>query len=252
MKNQSKIKKYLSIIFYLFFLSSCTTLKIPSTYHYQAIKTQTFTLATWQKITDPDAPIRIYVEGDGNAFDKWGNPTNNPTPKSTFVREMAFNDYNPNVVYIARPCQFIQTKLCTKECWSTGRFSYQAVQALYEATKKISHNKPIIYIGYSGGALLTGLVIQEFPQINVIKWITIAGLLDHKAWSDYLNLYPLTKSLNLKKLPNLPQLHYIGKNDSVIPLPLIKKITHGKNLYIINNATHNSNLEQIFPLIYKE
>ena len=251
MYYQKILSNFLITIFFLF-LTCCSTLKIPSTYTYQQIETQTYTLATWQKITNSKSPIRFYIEGDGYAFDKWGKPTNDPTPISTIVRKMAFNDYNPNVVYIARPCQFIQTSLCTKESWSTGRFSYAAVQALYETTKKIAKNRPIIYIGYSGGALLSGLVIQEFPQLNVIKWITVAGLLDHKAWSDYLKLYPLSDSLNLEKLPSISQSHYIGDNDSVIPLDLMKKITHEKNLYIINNATHNNNLEQIFPLIYKE
>lgn len=235
-----------------FFLQACSTLKIPNTYQYKEITTSTFTLASWQKLTNSYSPIRIYVEGDGYAFDQNGKATNDPTPISTIVRKLAFNDYNPNVIYFARPCQFIQNALCTKDCWSIGRFSQNAIQALYEASKKIAKQQEIIFIGYSGGALLTGLVIQEYKDLNVIKWITLAGLLDHKAWSDYLHLYPLTKSLNLNSLPTINQIHFIGEKDNVIPLDLQRKITKNKNLYIIKNATHNKNLEQIFPLIYQE
>lgn len=243
--------KYLLIIFILF-LPSCSGITVPETFIYQETATATHTLASWQKITSPAAPLRIYVEGDGYAFDRHGNPTDDPTPKSTLVRKLAFNDPNPNVAYVARPCQFIKSGLCTEKEWSTGRFSKEAVQALYETSKALAGKRKIIYIGYSAGALLTGLVIQEYPDLAVKKWITLAGLLDHKAWSDYLHLYPLTDSMNLKTLPQIPQCHYLGDNDTVIPITLMQKITKGNNLHIVKNATHTNGLERIFPKIYQE
>lgn len=78
------------------------------------------------------------MEGDGYGFDGHGNPTDDLTPKSTFVWELAFKDLNPNVAYVARPCQFVKTELCTQKAWSTGRFSQEAVQALYEASKAMA------------------------------------------------------------------------------------------------------------------
>lgn len=240
------------LLLILTFLSACSSITIPENYVYKEIQTTTFALASWQKITNKTDPIRIYVEGDGYAFDQKGNPTDDPTPISTLVRELAFNDYNSNVVYLARPCQFIQTKLCTADCWSAGRFSYHAAVALYEASKKISQGQHIIYIGYSGGALLTGLVIQEFPDLPVKKWITLAGLLNHKAWSEYLHLYPLTHSMNLQELPAIEQKHFIGDKDAVIPLPLMRQLADEKNLIIIPNAGHNKGLKNISSLLYKE
>lgn len=242
----------MALFFILAGLQGCAALQIPEDYHYREIITSTFRLATWQKISNKSTPVRIYVEGDGYAFDRKGNPTDNPTPISTIVRELAFNDPHDNVVYTARPCQFIQTKLCTKECWSVGRFSAEAVRALYEASREISQGRGIVYIGYSGGAMLTGLVIQEYPDLPVKKWITLAGLLDHEAWTKKYHLYPLTNSLNLQKLPDIPQVHFIGDRDRVIPLQFMKEAAKGKRLYIISNASHNENLSQAFEDIYKE
>lgn len=243
--------RYLLLLFILF-LPACSGITVPETFTYQETATATHTLANWQKITDPKAPLRIYVEGDGYAFDRYGNPTDDPTPKSTLVRKLAFSDPNPNVAYVARPCQYIKTELCTQKAWSTGRFSKEAVQALYETSKAMAGEREIIYIGYSGGALLTGLVIQEYPDLKVKKWITLAGLLDHKAWSDYMHLYPLSHSLNLTKLPDIPQIHFIGDRDKVVPLPFMQKITKGNNLVVIKNADHNNGLEQTAKQLYHE
>lgn len=236
----------------LLLLSACTGIAVPETYVFREIPTATHTLASWQKITDKNAPVRIYVEGDGYAFDRYGNPADDPTPKSTLMRELAFHDPNPNAAYVARPCQFVKTELCTEQAWSTGRFSKEAVQALYEASKALADGRDIIYIGYSGGALLTGLVIQEYPDLPVKKWITLAGLLDHKAWSDCMHLYPLSHSLNLTKLPDIAQIHFIGDKDKIIPLAFMQKITEGKNLVVVKNAEHNKGLEQIAERLYRE
>lgn len=244
--------KQFVFIFFVLFVSACSGVTVPKSFLYKEAATQTHTLASWQKITNPKAPLRIYVEGDGYAFDKYGNPTDDPTPKSTLVRELAFNDPNPNVAYVARPCQFVKTGLCTQKAWSTGRFSQEAVQALYEASKAMAGGREIIYIGYSGGALLTGLVIQEYSDLKVKKWITLAGLLDHKAWSDYMHLYPLSHSLNLTKFPDIPQIHFIGDRDNIIPLPFMQKITKGSNLVIVKNAGHNKGLEKAAERLYRE
>lgn len=240
------------LFLFIMFLPACSGITVPNTFTYKEAATATHTLASWQKITDKTAPLRIYVEGDGYAFDRFGNPTDDPTPKSTLVRKLAFNDPNPNVAYVARPCQFIKTALCTQKAWSTGRFSKEAVQALYEASKAMAEGREIIYIGYSGGALLTGLAIQEYPDLNVKKWITLAGLLDHKAWTDCMHLYPLTHSLNLTKLPDIPQIHFIGGRDKIIPLPFMQKTAKGKKLVVIKNAEHNQGLEQAAEQLYRE
>src|SRR6185369_17994593 len=41
-------------------------------FHKQQVKAGQFTLTTYQKITDPQAPYVFYIEGDGYAFESYG------------------------------------------------------------------------------------------------------------------------------------------------------------------------------------
>ena len=49
-------------------LSGCTAIKAPADFKQVEITTRNFNLAVWQKITDPDGVYKIYIEGDGHAF----------------------------------------------------------------------------------------------------------------------------------------------------------------------------------------
>lgn len=60
-------------------LTGCAAVKVPPEFVYREIQTRDFTLATWQKITDPDGVYKIYIEGDGHAFNARGRATNDPT-----------------------------------------------------------------------------------------------------------------------------------------------------------------------------
>lgn len=51
--------------------------------------TRDFTIANWQKVTEPNGTYKIYIEGDGYAFNAHGHPTPDLTPKGTLVRELA-------------------------------------------------------------------------------------------------------------------------------------------------------------------
>ena len=103
----------------------------------------------------------------------------------------------------------------------------------------------MILIGYSGGALLSGLIIQQNHDIKIQKWITIAGVLNHHDWTSYFGDSNLTTSVDLEKIPNAPQIHYVAENDSVVPMELSQKWISPDKLKIIPNATHNNfpNLE---------
>ena len=204
----------------------------------QNIQTSDFEIFTYQKITSDAQPIHIYIEGDGHAFDARGIPTHDPTPHNTFLRNLSASDTHPNVAYIARPCQYNMSDSCTQSDWTDGRFSQKIIDNMTHAIRTIAQNKPIILIGYSGGALLSGLIINQDPDINVIQWITIAGVLNHTDWTSYFGDKPLTKSAELNTLPQLPQTHYIAEHDNVVPNELSQKWTKNKNLITVPNATH--------------
>ena len=238
--------KKLFIFFILLIFCSCSTLKTkpPSDFVYKEIKTDDYVLASWQKIKDNDSLVKIYIEGDGNAYNSKGYPTTDPTPKSHFLRKIAFSDTSENVVYLARPCQYIKSNSYDKIDWTTGRFSLKLVNNMAQAIKKIAGDKRVILIGYSGGALLCGLIVNHYQdELNIIRWITIAGLLNHTRWTKYFDYIPLKYSLDLNTIPNIPQTHYIGKKDTVIPCWLTLQCVDEKDCVIIEKATHNKGFD---------
>lgn len=230
-------------ILIVFLLAGCagSTWRAPEDFVYTPIKTNNYEIATWQKINNPkNNSIHIYIEGDGNSFDAYGRPTSDPTPYGTFVRDLATHDTFDNVVYMARPCQFIKDDNCKGTDWTTGRFSQKIVESQSQAIKQIANNKNVILIGYSGGAMLSGLVIRQNPKLKVDRWITIAGVLDHKKWTQYFDDMPLNDSLNLEQLPKVKQIHFVGEKDEIVPYELAKTWANEKDIKVVPNATHNN------------
>ena len=199
-----------------------------------------YSVATIQKITDKTAPVHIYIEGDGHSFNNYGRATDDPTPRSHFVRDLAAADNAPNVAYIARPCQFVMDEKCKTRDWTTGRFSKSMVDSVAFAIKTIAGTRPVILIGYSGGAMISGLVIQNHAEIDVKKWITVAGVLNHADWTQYFNDTPLSHSLNLYTLPRIAQVHYVAENDEVVPNILSQKWISDQKMIVISGAKHNT------------
>ena len=199
-----------------------------------------YSVATIQHITDKTAPVHVYIEGDGRSFNLRGRAMNDPTPRSRFIRDMAAADTSPNVAYIARPCQFIKDKKCNISDWTNGRFSATMVDSVAATVKHIAGARPVILIGFSGGAMISGLIIQNHPEIDVKKWITIAGVLNHDDWTQYFGDTPLTQSLNINTLPYISQLHYVAQNDKTVPYSLSKKWVGKHKMITIPNADHNT------------
>lgn len=198
-----------------------------------------YDIAMWQKITDAKSPVHIYIEGDGHAFDGHGRPTRDPTPRGTFVRDLAAADTSANVAYIARPCQFVMSPECSVTDWTNGRFSPQIVSAMADVVRNISQSRPVILIGYSGGAMISGLIIEKNPDIDVKKWITIAGVLNHKEWTEYFGDTPLSASIDMNTLPHVPQVHYVAQTDVVVPIALTRRIAAPSDIVVVPNSTHN-------------
>lgn len=247
----------IKLLMILLFLTGCSTIKVPDDFAYKEIVTRDFTLASWQKVTNPTAPYKIYIEGDGYAFNVHGRATQDPTPKGTLVREIAFGDSFPNVVYLARPCQYVKSPVCSQRHWTTARFAPEIINAEYTAIRQIAGNNPVILVGFSGGAQIAGLVAAAKPGLNIQKIITIAGNLDHLAWTRYHNLPPLNESMNLesyrKQFAKIPQIHYVGSDDEVIPPSLVRAfVGHDVLIVEINGANHNEGWESIYNKVWNE
>lgn len=240
-----------------FVLTACQTLIVPQEFERKDITTSTFTLTAWHKNIGQAQSVKIYIEGDGHSFNAHGFPTSDPTPHSYFLREIAFADKNNQVTYLARPCQFHKDKKCEAKYWSTARFSAEVIKAEADAVKKIAGDKPVILIGYSGGAQVAALIGVLYPEIKVKKIITIAGNLDHQTWTSRLNLLPLSQSLNLADYQEdffkINQIHYIGAKDTIILPDITKNFVQNKApVKQIDEATHHSGFEKIIPQILQE
>ncbi len=227
-------------IFLFFLLCSCGATWHPSAdFDLVPVKAGKFDIATYQKITDSRAPVHIYIEGDGHAFDAYGMPTDDPTPRGVLVRDLAMRDRAENVVYVARPCQFIMSPACSEKYWTDGRFSVQVVNAMSNVVTKVSAGRSVVLVGYSGGAMVSGLVIKRNPKLRVKKWITIAGVLNHRDWTEYFGDTALQKSLNLSRLPKVRALHYVGEDDETVPMELSQKwIRDESQMVVVPRADH--------------
>ena len=73
--------------------------------------------------------------------------------------------------------------------------------------------------------MISRLIIEQNPKLKVDKWITVAGVLNHKKWTQYFGDKDLNESLNMKKLPNVNQVHFVGARDETVPFELAKTLT---------------------------
>lgn len=240
-----------------FFLFGCSGVVVPDDFLYKEIKTSIFKIASWQKITNPNGRFKVYIEGDGASFDAYGMPTDNPTPKGSLVRELAFGDKNPNVIYLARPCQFVLDDMCSEKHWTDARFSLEVIIAMHEAISEVAKGSEVVLVGFSGGAQVAGLVSVARVGLNVKKIITIGGNLDHLAWTELLKLPPLSQSMNLKSYKKeylkIEQKHFVGIRDSVVPMGLVYDFV-GNNKGIVEevDASHNDGWDVIYNNIWVE
>lgn len=223
------------------------------------IKTSNFNLFSFHKIINncENHTINIYIEGDGLSWISRNQISSNPTPINPISLKLMLNDTKSNCnIYIARPCQYINSNICEEKYWTSHRFNDKVIQSYNEALdiiKKEYKNSNFNLIGYSGGAAVALLTASKRDDINSIT--TIAGNLDTDAWTKMHNISSLNSSLNPSdfstKLENIKQHHLIGTNDDIVPkevfLSYISKFENKKNItYSMHEATHNCCWEDIY------
>ena len=189
------------------------------------VSTNQYELITFQKVLKKqDKTLVIYIEGDGSAWKSGSRASDNPTPNNPVALLLAIQDTRPAVVYLARPCHFIDlpSKGCLESAWTNARFSQPAINSTNEAIellKKQYQAKELILIGYSGGGAVATLITTQRNDVKTL--VTVAGNLDTDAWVKMFGLEPLSGSLNpadkAKQLSPIRQIHFIGSDDQVIP-----------------------------------
>lgn len=241
------------LLFLLLLLTGCATPNPLKEMRFMPLSAEGYTLFTTYQIKQAGEPLRIYIEGDGHAFDGRGRPTLDPTPKGTFLREIVALDKAPNVVYLARPCQYIKSTRCQISDWTTGRFNADAVASVQQVIltlMKKSKAPKVILIGYSGGAQMAMFFADKYPD-KVQEVITIAGVLHHEDWTKWHGDLPLNLSEPSPNLPSIPMRHYVGTKDEIVPVELSKQWVKDKSLREVKGASHAKGFEKVYDEIYQ-
>ena len=170
--------------------------------------------------------VTVYIEGDGFAYVTQNRISRDPTPMNPIGLRLAVVDGEKNVIYLARPCQYVdltREASCVKRYWSSHRFSEEVILAYEQALeemKRIGGATAFHLVGYSGGGAVAVLVAARRGDIISVR--TVAAYLDHVALNELVGVAPLRGSLDPMKvaaqLNRIPQIHYAGNEDQVIPV----------------------------------
>lgn len=184
-----------------------------------------FVLLAYQRLAAPGQALTVYIEGDGYAWKTRHSLSDDPTPTDPVALRLALRDPAANLVYLARPCQYLAAPdagRCAPDYWSSRRFSEEVIAATDAALAQLrarAQAPGLHLVGYSGGAAVAALVAAR--RGDVLSLRTVAGNLEHAALTTLHGVTPLHGSLNpaaqAARLSALPQRHFAGGRDRVVP-----------------------------------
>ena len=229
------------------------------------VETGKFELVGFHRLRGNGDTVSIYIEGDGLAFLSENVVSLDPTPRDPVSLRMAARDPSAKVAYIARPCHYQSRPLppvCDYAYWTNARFAPEVVQETnraVDAILKASGARQIRLFGYSGGGVLAALVAQS--RSDVASLVTFSSPLDHAEWTRLKGFTPLDRSFNpvngVAQLRGVPQFHFWGEDDDVVPLPAIqsfveKSLASGGEARIIRvpDVGHRCCWQDRWPEIY--
>lgn len=190
------------------------------------VATDYFNIRVWQHSVPSADTMHVYIEGDGFAWVTRYQPSINPTPINPIVPTLTVKDDSASqVVYLARPCQYVSLadRACSPAYWTQSRFAPEVVAAMNQVVSQLKREmqaKKLVLIGYSGGGALAVLMSAQRQDVSAV--VTIAGNLDHRAWTKLHGLRELKESLNppdfSRELQSIKQVHFVGGQDINMPL----------------------------------
>ncbi len=225
------MKKFLLI---LFLLNSCSTLDLDQKqdnflslnkgqFIENVYNLSEFDIFSVKKITNTKL-LTVYIEGDGQAWLDRFTPSSDPTPTDPVAFKLALVDKSENVIYLARPCQYILSSGCNKAIWTSLQYSENILNTYKNILSELSKTyKEIHLVGYSGGAAIA-IYLASIEDLKIKSIRTVAGNINPDEITQLLNLSGYKKSVNFysieDKIKDIPQTHYYGSKDKVIPLEL--------------------------------
>ncbi len=203
---------------------------VPASYEELTVATQSFDLRSYAPRNKTSRQVlRVFIEGDGFAWERQDKPSSDPTPITQTVLSLIAASKYANVIYLARPCQFVGAKSrnCQERLWTNERYSEDVVSSLNQAIDHLMteyNAKNLILTGYSGGGTLAALLAAG--RSDVTGLVTLAAPLDTTAFTELHKVSPMTGSLNpidqSHLLSGVPQIHYAGDKDEIVPPRLIQ------------------------------
>jgi len=189
----------------------------------------TLPTAAWRRRGDPTLPLRVYIEGDGLAFEGRGRRSDDPTPVRPVALEIAARDAYPgDLVVLARPCQYEarSAPACDPTLWTAARYGERVVAAIAARLEPLARDRPSIDLaGFSGGGVVAALVAARRSDVGFLT--TFAAPLDVAGWTQRLGLPALVLSLSpldhAAALRALPQQHFVSEADRVVPPAVVAR-----------------------------
>lgn len=232
------------------------------------VSTSQFIYTTFLKLSKPDAPLLVFIEGDGFSWKTKKQPSNNPTPFNPVGLKLAVdaskNLHESNVLYLARPCQFtslVTDQACKSDFWTHARYAEVVVHSSNEVIDQIVSEyklNGVHIIGYSGGAALGALIASR--RIDMLSFNSVAGNLDPQALNQFHGVSALHGSLNpidvAKDIAYLPQMHWVGGQDKVVPIQIAQNWFKNSNqderirIIFIKNATHSEGWPRLYHFLH--
>ncbi|WP_122581047.1 alpha/beta hydrolase [Pseudomonas viridiflava] len=225
----------------------------------QILPGQPFGLAALLPNHVPSASrLRVYLEGDGHAWATATQPSLDPSPRKLLVPRLAIDDPTPNA-YLARPCQFVTSPGCKTALWTDQRFSQDVVTRLSQALDLLKQrygNLSFELIGYSGGAALALLLAAQRDDVTQVQ--TLAGNISPRLWAHTQHLTPLAGSLDPldypRRLAGIPQRHFSGTLDEVVPTALAQayreRLRSGvcNRVVVVEGVSHEAGWDRVWRL----
>ncbi|SIR02040.1 alpha/beta hydrolase [Aquipseudomonas alcaligenes] len=208
--------------------------------------------------------LTLYLEGDGLAWLNSHQPSLDPTPLDPLALRLALAQPNGNAAYLGRPCQYLGAtqEPCQQGYWTEQRFAEVVVASLDQASDTLKARfgaRRLTLVGYSGGGALALLLAARRNDVEQV--ITVAGNLDHAAWTRLHRVTPLQGSLNPAELraslAQVPQVHLQGQVDQVTPATLARDFVagyppmHHARVKVIPGFDHHCCWAQEWPNLWR-
>lgn len=206
-----------------------------------------FEITSFVKKATQSKELTVYIEGDGASWPAIDVPPLDPTPRQLTVLQLAAKDRRSPLLYLGRPCQFLEKKelqQCPVAYWSESRYASEVITALATVITQVMRElgtTRLNLVGYSGGGTIA--LYLAASRDDVVRLTTIASPLNHAIWTEYHEISSLSGSApafdSWEKLEKTRQFHLVGEKDKIVPPALMEKmLPHGIKAVILRDFSH--------------